>query len=404
MATDSLGNVYVTGQSTGSGTGSDFTTIAYDSAGNELWVATYDGPASPEDTAYDMALDSLGNVYVTGYSWISATDSSATVAYDASGNELWVARGESGFSYEIETGPFGNIYITGGSRGGVTGWDYATVAYDPSGNELWAMRYDGGLNRDDHSNDVAVDPFGNVYVTGISEYNDDWHEAVTIKYASGLAPEPTLDIDPDTLNLRSKGRWITAYIEIYDGRDVRDIDISTLLLNETIPAESRPTAIGDHDEDGNPDLMVKFNRSDVQKYIEGLNLSGGQAGRFGYEVTLTLTGMFNDGTVFECSDTIRVLPAERMGTDLVEGPVWTTDMPYPEMRSKAEKLSRKDTVAVEMECSALFALGEFRGVEVGGLVVISDTLFPQWRFDPEESERGWERARKVIARAARWMA
>lgn len=96
--------------------------------------------------------------------------------------------------------------------------------------------------------------------------------------------------------------------------------------------------------------------------------------------------------------------AAKMGIDLIEGAVWTTDAPYREMRSKAEKLSRKDTVAVEMECSALFALGEFREVEVGGLVVISDTLFPEWRFDPEESERGWERARRVIANAARRMA
>lgn len=96
--------------------------------------------------------------------------------------------------------------------------------------------------------------------------------------------------------------------------------------------------------------------------------------------------------------------AAKMGIDLIEGAVWTTDAPYREMRSKAEKLSGKDIVAVEMECSALFALGEFRDVEVGGLVVISDTLFPEWRFDPEESERGWERARRVIANAARRMA
>ena len=88
--------------------------------------------------------------------------------------------------------------------------------------------------------------------------------------------------------------------------------------------------------------------------------------------------------------------ADKAGIDVVEGIVWTTDAPYREMKSKAERLSRKGVVAVEMECSALFALGEFRDVEVGGFVVISDTLFPEWRFSPEESKRGWERARKVM--------
>ncbi|MFQ6107218.1 MAG: hypothetical protein ACE5QF_06490 [Thermoplasmata archaeon] len=92
--------------------------------------------------------------------------------------------------------------------------------------------------------------------------------------------------------------------------------------------------------------------------------------------------------------------AAKMGVVVVEGAVWTADVPYREMRFRAEELSGQGVVAVEMECSALFALGEVRDVEVGGLVVISDTLFPEWRFDPEESDKGTEQARRIIARAA----
>lgn len=92
--------------------------------------------------------------------------------------------------------------------------------------------------------------------------------------------------------------------------------------------------------------------------------------------------------------------AAKMGVDVVKGTVWTTDAPYREMRSRAEELSGQGVVAVEMECSALFALGEVRDVEVGGLVVISDTLFPEWRFDPEESDKGMGQARRIIVRAA----
>jgi len=73
----------------------------------------------------------------------------------------------------------------------------------------------------------------------------------------------TVDIAPKSLNLKGKGRWITAHIELPEGYNVSDIDVSTIMLNDTIPAEPRPVAIGDYDNDSVPDLMVKFDRSAV---------------------------------------------------------------------------------------------------------------------------------------------
>jgi hypothetical protein len=40
----------------------------------------------------------------------------------------------------------------------------------------------------------------------------------------------SIDIKPDTLNLKSKGNWITAYIELPEGSNVGDIDCSTIRL------------------------------------------------------------------------------------------------------------------------------------------------------------------------------
>jgi len=73
----------------------------------------------------------------------------------------------------------------------------------------------------------------------------------------------TVDIAPKSLNLKGKGRWITAHIKLPEGYNVSDIDVSTIMLNDTIPAEPRPVAIGDYDNDSVPDLMVKFDRSAV---------------------------------------------------------------------------------------------------------------------------------------------
>jgi len=123
----------------------------------------------------------------------------------------------------------------------------------------------------------------------------------------------TVDINPDTLNLKSRGRWITAYIELPEDYDVNDIDISSILLNDTILVDpSAPTSIGDYDSDAIPDLMVKFNRTEVISYIlNNINIIELVQERF-MTVTLTIAGYLNDGTPFQGSDTIKIiLPTPR---------------------------------------------------------------------------------------------
>lgn len=104
------------------------------------------------------------------------------------------------------------------------------------------------------------------------------------------------DIDPDTLNLKSKRNWITRYIELPEGYDVEDIDINILLLNDVVAAENHPTDIGDHDEDGITDLMVKFDRQDVIDILEP-----------GDNIKIIVTGELFDGTKFEGMDYIKVI-------------------------------------------------------------------------------------------------
>lgn len=126
----------------------------------------------------------------------------------------------------------------------------------------------------------------------------------------------TIDFDPDTLNLRSKGKWITAYVELPEGYDVSDIDVSTVMLNNTIPIslldvpapKPVPTEIGDYDEDGIPDLMVRFDRALVQLFICNQGI------RYG-EVSLTITGELSDGTPFEGTDVIFVNYAGDVNND-----------------------------------------------------------------------------------------
>lgn len=183
-----------------------------------------------------------------------------------------------------------NVYVSGycGSASAVS--DYATIMYDNDGKELWVVTYHGDLGGYDSAQDIAVNNLGGVYVTGESHGN-----YVTIKYVQQPPVEATVDFKPDTLNLKSKGKWVTAYIEFPDnyvygygnGYDVQDIDIGTVMLNETIPAER-----GDVQDSV---LMVKFDRSDVQDLLEP-----------GDNVEIAVSGALTDGTPFEGADTIRV--------------------------------------------------------------------------------------------------
>jgi len=116
----------------------------------------------------------------------------------------------------------------------------------------------------------------------------------------------TVKICPQALNLRSRGKWITAYVEI-PGYDPHDINVSSMLMNITIPAEPKPKAIGDYDNDGIPDLMVKFDRAEVVSYVlANVNVLELIEERF-MSVTLTLTGKLNDGTPFQGNDTIEIV-------------------------------------------------------------------------------------------------
>ena len=176
IAVDNASNVYVTGRSVGAGTGFDYITIKYDAAGNEKWAKRYNGPGNGGDEAYSVAVDDSGNVYTTGTSTGAGTGLDfATIKYDSLGNELWVARyhtsGEMDeFAATLAIDNRGNVYVTGGTWKFLQGIpsDYVTIRYNSDGDTVWTRRYNGTGDDDDIPEEIAVDRFGNVNVTGES--------------------------------------------------------------------------------------------------------------------------------------------------------------------------------------------------------------------------------------------
>jgi hypothetical protein len=107
----------------------------------------------------------------------------------------------------------------------------------------------------------------------------------------------SIDFDPDVLNLNSNGKWVTVYIELPEPYLISDIKTESILLNGVLNiAENSPSEIVDHDNDGVPDLMVKFSKTDVQSLIG-----------VGEKIDIIISGALDDGTNFQGIDTIKVI-------------------------------------------------------------------------------------------------
>jgi hypothetical protein len=197
LAVDHLGNVYVTGRSKGINNYYDYATVKYNSQGIQEWVARYNGPANYYDEAYSLAVDNQGNILVTGYS--NGGESGAdwlTIKYNTQGIQEWVVRSDisnSDYAYDITVDNYGNCYVTGYSWNQPgTGANYTTIKYHANGEEIWRAHYNGSANNTDEACKVAVDGMGNVYVTGSSYGLGTNFDYATIKYVQAPAVEECL--------------------------------------------------------------------------------------------------------------------------------------------------------------------------------------------------------------------
>lgn len=136
---DNLGNVIVTGSISNSPPrleepDLDYGTIKYNaSTGAEIWVSKYGPPPGTdfnEWRAQDQAIDSEGNIYVTGQ---TGQGEYGTIKWNSNGELQWAVtytNGGGNAAFAIALDDSGNVYVTGGSQGTGTGSDFATIKYN----------------------------------------------------------------------------------------------------------------------------------------------------------------------------------------------------------------------------------------------------------------------------------
>jgi uncharacterized delta-60 repeat protein len=157
-----------------------FLTAKYRFDGQQEWLAEHEIACRGYDGAIALALNDFGDVYVTGLARQPETGINyLTIKYNADGNEQWAVRyiGENGIDLprSVAVDPMGNVLVTGTSIGPIGSFDgysdYATVMYSPDGNQVWSARYNGPGNRNDEATALAVDSKGHVIVLGRSTFS-----------------------------------------------------------------------------------------------------------------------------------------------------------------------------------------------------------------------------------------
>lgn len=178
VAVDSMNNVIVTGWSI-QGTPQNYMTVKYDTNGNKIWNRTYtDGRQ-----ARSVAVDSQDNIVVTGYQFDGFTDTFLTIKYDKNGNLLWNrTHGEEWQGESVAVDSQDNVIVAGyycPDPDAEQGWDIEIVKMDSNGNQIWSKTYDDLAG--EHAFDVAIDSKDNILITG-SSYDGMTHNFIVIKY------------------------------------------------------------------------------------------------------------------------------------------------------------------------------------------------------------------------------
>jgi len=232
IAVDGSGNLYVAGNSDtgwndGNGLaavppkhaytgGLDMLVVKLNSNGAYLWHTFYGSTAA--DSAYSIAVDGSGNVYVAGSSdnsWDyiqNTTDTQPINQYqggadmvvlklDTNGNYLWhtflgsLSGNDQAFGVAVDGS--GNVYVAGSST---AAWNYAKTDHgaandfvgsnaniaitrlDTNGTYVWHTFY-GASGGNNQANAIAVDGSGNIYVAGLSAAG--WGSAPVNAHSTG---------------------------------------------------------------------------------------------------------------------------------------------------------------------------------------------------------------------------
>jgi hypothetical protein len=194
---DSMGDIYITGDAASSpdDENNNAFLLKYDNSGQLQWYKIW-GDDYDEEVG-DIALDSLGNIYVSGYSqdWADwgAESENFLLKYDTSGilqeEVIWKKRVNPAEAYVgVILNNTESIYITESTPRYTGDVDICVIKCDNS-LKFEEIRLWGEPDKDDVTKGFVIDSMNNIYLIGESGYNK---KLVLIKNPEIFIPVPNL--------------------------------------------------------------------------------------------------------------------------------------------------------------------------------------------------------------------
>jgi len=186
ITTDSRNNIYIAGNYTIGVNGIEEAgalLLKFSSDGSLLWVERYNLP-NVQVVFLDVVTDNQGNIYVAGVvdsMYPFPTQYGILCQYDTSGNLVRERIYEwTNLLLGITRGPNGNLYLTGEDESCQT----LTLCLDSLGDTIWARSFSWNEPYSySRGNGLALDPLGNVVVTGFIVDTMEYFDLTLIKYA-----------------------------------------------------------------------------------------------------------------------------------------------------------------------------------------------------------------------------
>lgn len=189
LAVDSLNNVYVGGYSQDGNGNYTYLVLKYSPTGpnpdgKPVWQAVADGATTGINRVNSIAAGNSG-IVVTGQTWNGSAFDILTVKFDLNGAKQWERRYSTGaanscFGKYAKMDQSDDVVITGTASNG-TDLDIYTAKYNgTTGAVVWERTYNGAY--DDEPNGIAIGPNGNVYITGYTWTLTAQNDFYTAKY------------------------------------------------------------------------------------------------------------------------------------------------------------------------------------------------------------------------------
>lgn len=303
---------------------SDIYITKLDATGNLKWAKKIGGASM--DHGDDIAVDSMGNVYISGYFYGSVDfdpDTAVQTLTSTGSNDIFIAKlnplgeliwvkqfkgNQNDYVFDIEIDDSNYVYTTGKFEGTVD-FDPSNNSYkltssglfdafitkmDSNGNLVWAKKFGG--SGDEQGSSIAVDEYGSVYING------DFNATVDFNPGSGilnLSPSGGTDIFISKLSYNGSFIWAKKM-----GGSTDDYGFAIAVYDSALYTTGHYNGTVDF----NPNAGVNNLYGDYNVFVSKINYSGKfhwakQIGSgsydYGYSIDLGKTGNIHLAGIFQ---------------------------------------------------------------------------------------------------------